>query len=429
MNRTTFPINPLKSLSSDVFYQKTVLDNGIRIVTEKIPHFRSVTIGFWLMVGSRNEASNVNGITHFLEHMVFKGTKTYSASQIARRVESYGGFLNAFTGKENTCFYGKVLDKHLDKAVDVLSELILYPLLKPKDIEKEKSVVLEELKNIEDDPEDFINDVFEKSLFGDHPLGHPVIGTSNNIQRFNRPSLVEYLHQHYTPKNIIIAAAGNVNHDELVKMVERQFKNLQPNNRAVIRNISPKLLSKGKYIEEEKPIQQAHIYLGTNSYSIKSPHRHALIVLNTMLGEGMSSRLFQNVREKYGFAYNIFSFINLLSDCGDFGVYIGTNKENITTSIDLIKKELYKLKSKPVSNAELYRTKEQVKGSMMLSLESTTNRMMRLGTTEIYFNQYSTLDEITGRIEAVTADEIYEVANKIFDTDNFVTVVFSPTKN
>lgn len=429
MNRTTFPIYPLKSLSSDVFYQKTVLDNGIRIVTEKIPHFRSVTIGFWLMVGSRNEASNVNGITHFLEHMVFKGTKTYSASQIARRVESYGGFLNAFTGKENTCFYGKVLDKHLDKAVDVLSELILYPLLKPKDIEKEKSVVLEELKNIEDDPEDFINDVFEKSLFGNHPLGHPVIGTSSNIQSFDRPSLVKYLQKHYTPKNIIIAAAGNVNHDELVKMVERQFKNLQPNNRAVIRNISPKLLSKGKYIEEEKPIQQAHIYLGTNSYSIKSPHRHALIVLNTMLGEGMSSRLFQNVREKYGFAYNIFSFINLLSDCGDFGVYIGTNKENINTSIDLIKKELYKLKSKPVSIAELYRTKEQVKGSMMLSLESTTNRMMRLGTTEIYFNKYSTLDEITGRIEAVTADEIYEVANKIFDTDNFVTVVFSPTKN
>ena len=429
MNKNAFRLNPAKSSSPDVIYNKTIIDNGIRVISETIPYVRSVTIGFWVNVGSRDETFDLNGITHFLEHMVFKGTKKYSASQIAKRIEAYGGYLNAFTGKENTCFYGKVLDKHLDKAIDVISELILAPLLKQKDIEKEKLVILEELKNIEDDPEDLINDVFDKSLYGDHSLGYPVVGRAKNIEQFLRSELTMYLQQHYIPKNIVVAAAGNVLHDELVRQVEKRFKNIGLGNGNVLERVTPKLSSKGKYIEENKPIQQAHVSLGTHSFGIKSKYRYPLVVMNTLLGEGMSSRLFQNIREKYGFAYSIFSFVNLMGDCGNFGVYIGTNKENVKFSIELIQKELLKLKNKQVSKAEIDRTKEQVKGSMMLSQESTTNRMMRLATGEIYFNSFSTLDEITGRIDTVTSDDVFEVANKILDIDNFITVVFSPTKN
>jgi predicted Zn-dependent peptidase len=429
MNKNAFRTNPIKYSAPDVFYNKTILDNGIRVISETIPYVRSVTIGFWVNVGSRDETLDLNGITHFLEHMVFKGTKKYSASQIAKRIEAYGGYLNAFTGKENTCFYGKVLDKHLDKAIDVISELILAPLLKQKDVEKEKLVILEELKNIEDDPEDLINDVFDKSLYGDHSLGYPVVGRAKNIKQFLRSDLLKYLQQHYIPKNIVVAAAGNVQHDELVRQVEKRFKNIGLGNGTVLERAAPKLSCKGKYIEENKPIQQAHVSLGTHSFGIKSKYRYPLVVMNTLLGEGMSSRLFQNIREKFGFAYSVFSFINLMGDCGNFGVYIGTNKENIKFSIELIQKELLKLKNKHISKAEIDRTKEQVKGSMMLSQESTTNRMMRLATSEIYFNNFSTLDEITGKIDTVTSDDVYEVANKILDVDNFVTVVFSPTKN
>jgi predicted Zn-dependent peptidase len=429
MNKNTFRVSPEKYDTANIIYNKTKLDNGVRIISETIPHVRSVAVGFWVKAGSRDEASNINGITHFLEHMVFKGTKKYSASQIAQKIEAYGGYINAFTGKENTCFYAKVLDQHIDKAIDVLSQLIQAPQLKHKEIEKEKLVVLEELKNIEDDPEDLINDIFDKTLFGENSLSYPVVGRAENIKKFNRPQLIKYMSQYYTADNIIVAAAGNVKHDDLVKEVSKWMVKFRSVNQQFNERATPKTFNYGRYIEQKKTIKQAHICLGTNGFGIKSKYRYPLIVLNTLLGEGMSSRLFQNIREKYGFAYNIFSFINLMSDCGNFGIYIGTNKENIKRAIDLIHKELFKLKTKRISSTEIYRTKEQVKGSMMLSLESMTNRMMRLGTGEVYFNNYSTLDEITGRIDAVTHDEVFEVANKLLEIEKFNTVVFLPTKN
>lgn len=415
-------------------YKKSVLSNGIRLVTEEIPHVRSVALGVWLNVGSRDETASSNGISHFIEHMVFKGTKRYRASQIARSLESVGGFLNAFTSKEHTCFYSQVLDQHLTRAVDVISDMVLHPLFEAEELEKEKQVVLEELKNIEDDPDDLIHDYFDRLVFGDHPLGFPVIGKAQSVTALHRDMLFDHLHRHYVPRGMVIAAAGNLRHEALLKLVRTYFEDhaLSRRNdgvlqRAAVRLKPPQKRFHTKMEEHEKPIFQAHVCIGTLGYSVKSRYRYPLLVLNTLLGEGMSSRLFQNIREKYGFAYNIFSFANTLSDTGTFGVYVGTDKNNIQNSIELIYNEFEKLKAKHVSKAELDRTKEQLKGTMVLSLESTSNRMMRLGSVELIFGDYVPIDAIIRNIDAVTQEDVHEIATKLFDVKKFSTVIFNPT--
>lgn len=407
-------------------FNKTTLENGLRIVTESIPQVKSISIGFWINVGSRDESKSSNGISHFLEHMVFKGTKDYSVKQIATQIEGYGGYINAFTGKETTCYYVRILDEQIKRAVDVLSQLTLYPLIKETDIEKEKSVVLEEIKNIEDDPEDLIHDVFDKNLFLDNPIGYPVIGSSDNVKNITRKDLFEHLNKFYIPQNMVIAAAGNINHEKFVELVSSYFLNKRASNGSLARKrIVPKK-SAIDVIKQVKPIQQAHICTGTRSYSIRSKHRFALMLLNTMVGEGMSSRLFQNIREKYGFTYTIGSFLNFFEDTGCFGVYTGTDKDHIDVSIELIYKELQKLVNNPISNAELNRVKSQVKGTMILSLENMSTRMMRLATNEIYFNDYISVESTLNKIESVTADEVQSVAKNIFDIDKFTTVIFTP---
>lgn len=422
-------------------YKKTILPGGIRIVTEEISHVRSVAFGVWLNVGSRDETPANNGLSHFVEHMVFKGTKRYRASQIAQSLESVGGFLNAFTSKEHTCFYARVLDQHLERAIDVLSDLVQYPLFDSKELEKEKQVVLDELRNIEDDPDELIHDYFDRLIFGDHPLGYPVIGRPDTIPKFGRKKLFEHLHRHYRSNTMVVAAAGNIHHDALVDLVKSYFSSHSNSNR---RNGSPNPAKSGwrgtqrvkpsfklyeaKRVEYDKPISQAHVCMGTVGISVKSRHRYPLLVLNTLLGEGMSSRLFQNIRERYGFAYSVYSFANMISDSGTFGVYIGTDSKNIQNSIELIYKELGKLKSNSVSKAEIQRTKEQLKGSMMLSLESMSGRMMRLGSGELVFGDYIPIDSILHNIEEVTLDGVREVANKLFDESKFSTIIFNPAE-
>ncbi|HZY09860.1 MAG TPA: pitrilysin family protein, partial [Bacteroidota bacterium] len=359
-------------------------------------------------VGSRDENETNNGISHFLEHMVFKGTKHNTAKQIARSLESVGGYLNAFTSKEHTCFYARILDDQLPKAVDVISELVQCPIFDKKEIEKEKQVVLEELKNLEDDPDDLIHDYFDSHIYHKHPLGYPVIGKAENIKSFTKGKLRDYIRRHYVPDRMVVAAAGNCKHEEVVELVERYFHGNRHNGTIKRESVSHRQRQTKEVYE--KPIMQAHVCMGTRSFSIKNRMRYPLLVLNTLLGEGMSSRLFQNIREKYGFAYSIYSFANLLSDAGNFGIYIGTDVHNIENSIDLITKELDKLKSKPVSEAELRRTKEQVKGALMLSLESMSNRMMRLGSGELYFERYSPIDDIVRNIDAVQQEDMYGVA-------------------
>src|ERR1051326_2654240 len=319
------PAIPQQSLESD--YKKTVLSNGIRVVTESIPYVRSIAIGVWIDVGSRDEDENTNGISHFLEHMVFKGTNRYSSQQIARSLEGVGGYLNAFTTKEHTCYYARILDDYLPQAVDVISDLAQYPVFAQKEIQKEKGVILEELKNIEDDPEDLIHDYFDRGVFTKHPLGRPIIGKAENIKNFSRADLVKHTQQNYVPGRMVVSAAGHLSHEKLVSLVEQYFgandsRRKQPAKEAT----APKQMQAKREVIE-KPIVQAHVCLGRLSFGVKSKQRYPLLVLNTLLGDGMSSRLFQNIREKYGFAYSVYSFANFLSDTGSFGVYVGTDRE------------------------------------------------------------------------------------------------------
>ncbi|MBI2620564.1 MAG: insulinase family protein, partial [Ignavibacteriales bacterium] len=409
-------------------YRKTVLSNGLRIVTEAIPHVRSVSIGVWIDVGSRDEDMRTNGISHFIEHMVFKGTENRSTREISRSIESVGGYLNAFTSKEHTCFYARVLDEHTKLAIDVLSDLSQHAVFPEREVEKEKGVVIEELRNAEDDPDDIIHDYFEKSLYGSHPMGFPVIGTEENLRSFTRKDLLRYRSSYYVPSRMVLAAAGNVKHDEIVELAARFFGKNGGTLDARARRQRPGHGRKEELVIE-RPIQQAHVCLGTVAFSIKSRNRYPLLVLNTLLGDGMSSRLFQNIREKYGFAYSVYSFVSMVSDTGAFGTYIGTDRSHVNPSIDLIFKELSKLKEKLVSEAELKRTKAQLKGSMMLSLESIANRMMRLGSSELYFQELSPLDTIIKQIDAVSRDDLQRLAHILFRDDRFSRVIFQPTND
>lgn len=396
----------------------------MRVVTEELPHVRSVTVGVWIDTGSRDEEQATNGISHFIEHMVFKGTRKRSMKEISRSIESVGGYLNAFTSKEHTCYYARVLDEYAGLAVDVLADLILHPLFPEKELEKEKGVVVEELRNAEDDPDDIIHDYLEKALYGTHPLGFPVIGTERNLRSFRRDMLQQYRFRQYIPTKAVIAAAGNIRHAELLELVDRHFS-WKAVPRAAGSRRKPQA-RRGKTVEIQKPIQQGHVCLGTVGFSIMSKERYPLMVLNTLLGDGMSSRLFQNIRERYGFAYSVYSFVNMLSDSGSFGVYVGTDKNQIEASTELIHRELAKLRSKVVSKSELSRTKAQLKGSMMLSLESIPHRMMRLGSSELYFGVLSPLDTIVKQIDAVTPYHVHDIAVKLFKDEQFSKIVFRP---
>jgi predicted Zn-dependent peptidase len=413
--------------SEKSLYSKTVLDNGVRIVTEVIPYVRSVSLGVWANVGSRDENQSQNGISHFVEHMVFKGTKNRSVRDIAQSLESLGGYLNAFTTKEQTCFYARVLDRHVTEAMDVLSDLVQNATFKTEELEKEKLVVIEELRNAEDDPEDIIHDHFEKALFPTHSLGFPIIGTEENLRRFRRDDLQSHISSYYCPSKIVVSAAGNVDHKQLVSLVRKSFKNYPMAEGSTKRIPGPSKTVKPSFREILRPINQAHVCLGTVAYGLRHKNRYPLLVLNALLGEGMSSRLYQNIREKYGFAYSVYSFLNMLSDSGAFGAYVGTDKKNIDNSIELIHKELHKLKKKLVSHAELERTKSQIKGMMMLGLENMSGRMMRLGSSELYFESFVSLDSIIRKVNAVTSEAIIGVANDLFDQETFSTVVIRPS--
>jgi predicted Zn-dependent peptidase len=408
-------------------YQKSTLGNGIRVVSESIPYVRSVSVGIWADVGSRDETGSENGISHFLEHMVFKGTKSRSVREIAQSLESLGGYLNAFTTKEQTCFYARVLDEHVERAVDVLSDLVQHATFKREELEKEKLVVIEELKNAEDDPEDIIHDYFEKSLFPTHPVGYPIIGTEANLRAFTRNDLQERVAGHYTTSKIVVAAAGNIQHADLVRLAGKYLKHIPANGLTAHRQQVPAKSPKGNTREFERQIQQSHVCIGTVGYSISHRDRYPLMVMNAILGEGMSSRLYQTIREKHGLAYSVYSFVNMLSDTGSFGAYIGTDRKNVANAMELVHKEFEKLRNKPVSRAELDRTKSQIKGTMMLGLENMSGRMMRLGTSELYFNKFTSLDTILQKVDAVTPDAIHRVAADILREERMSTVVIRPS--
>ncbi len=405
-------------------FRKTRLPNGVRVISETIPSVRSVSVGVWVFTGSRDEAVDESGISHFIEHMVFKGTERRRMFHIAQRMESVGGYLNAFTSKEYTCYYARALDEHLARSIDVVCDLILQPSFPVKDLEKEKDVVLEEMKMYEDAPEDYVFDIFDGVIYKDHGLGRPIIGFPETVKAFTREQLLSYLNSHYTTDRIVLAVAGNADHDEVVKAAERIFHGATRDEGSAYR--SP---VNGYYPAElvaERPMQQAHLVLGTRSYDVHHPKRTTLSVLNTLLGGGMSSRLNQNIREKYGFCYNVYSFMNMHGDAGDFGVYMGTDASKIDRAKKLIFRELDKLVDKPVSQRTLNQAKNQVKGSIMLGLESMSNRMMRIGRQELYFERYLSLDEIIAEIDRVCAEDVQQVAEELFRPDQFSTTVLLP---
>lgn len=405
-------------------FEKTTLSNGVRVVTEAIPSVRSVSVGVWIFTGSRDEPAELTGISHFIEHMVFKGTSRRRMHHIAQRMEAVGGYLNAFTTKEYTCYYARSLDEHLERAIDTVCDLVLDPSFPEKELVKEKDVVLEEMKMYEDTPEDLIFDHFEETIYPNHELGRPILGYPETVQTFTREHLVDYMDRHYTPDRIVLAVSGNVNHAHVVRLAEKAFAATRRQGVAYSR--SPADGYEAVDRRERRPIQQAHLVLGTRGPSVYDPERVPVTVLNTILGGGMSSRLNQNIREKYGFCYNVYSFVNMHSDTGDFGIYMGTDATKVDRARKLILRELEKLADKPVSARTLNQAKAQVKGSIMLGLESMSNRMMRIGRQELYFNRYFTLDEITTEVELVTPESIRRLAQDLFVPESFSTVILLP---
>jgi predicted Zn-dependent peptidase len=400
---------------------RTVLPNGLTVLTEHMPHLRSVSIGIWVKTGSRDEDPVHNGISHFLEHMVFKGTTTRTAEDIARQIDSLGGNMDAFTAKECVCFNVKVLDEHVPVAFDVLSDLVLNPIFDPKDITRERGVILEEIKMDEDNPDYLVHEIFTQNFWKDHPLGLPILGTKETVRNFEQSLLQEAYAKRFTPGNLILSAAGNVEHERFVEMVSERFaqlKRLKNGFHGPAPQITPRIVTRNK-----KALEQVQICVGVPSYHISHDRRYVSYVLNTLLGGGMSSRLFQNIRERQGLAYAIYSDLNPYRDTGCLSVYAGTSQESAANVVQSIVSEFRTLKNDAVPEDELRRAKDQLKGSLMLSLESTTARMSNLARQEMYFDRFLGLDEIIDRIEAVTAEDLRAYAQESFQTESIAVTV------
>ena len=389
-----------------------MLPSGVRVVTETIPSVRSVAVGAWVDAGSRDERADENGVTHFIEHMVFKGTRRRRGYLINQRMESVGGYLNAFTAKEHTCYYARGLDEHTTRGLETVLDLVTQPTLPEREIEKEKDVVIEEIKMYEDTPDDLVFDFFDAAMYPDHPLGRPVLGTPDTVRSFSRAGIEDYMARHYVPNRLVVAVAGHVRHGDVVRATERLLANFERVPQDAPRDGEAAYLPAETLIA--KPIQQAHVVLGTRVFGAHDPRRTVLSVLNTILGGGMSSRLNQNIREKYGWCYSVYSFLNVQADSGDLGVYIGTDETRVDRARALIVREMEKLAETAVSPRMLDRAKQQLKGSVVLGLESMSNRMQRLGRVELTYGREVPIDEVIAEIDAVTAADVLAVAQETF---------------
>ena len=402
------------------------LSNGVSIITERIPHVRSVAVGIWVSTGSRRETPEQNGISHFIEHMLFKGTTSRSAEDIAKSVDSIGGHLDAFTSRELVSFNTKVLDEHLPLAFGVLSDLVLNPLFLPADVEKEKGVILEEIKMDADSPESLAHEIFCKNFWKGHPLGKPILGTKESIAQFNAESMRGYYERAYTPENIVITGAGNLEHDRLVDLCAAAFEGIRRDGR--LPESAPPQSHAEISLKSKRTLEQTHMCMGVPAYPMPHKMRFACYILNAILGGGMSSRLFQNIREKQGLVYAVFSDLNLYRDAGILEIYAGCSSLSTRKVIDSIMHEFRELKREPVAAEELRRAKDHLKGSLMLSLESTSSRMANLARQHIFFNKFFTLDELLHSIESVTAEQVHQVSNEFFDSDRIALTLLGPLK-
>ncbi|HVB98778.1 MAG TPA: pitrilysin family protein [Candidatus Dormibacteraeota bacterium] len=395
--------------------RKTVLPNGLVVISETMPHFRSVSVGIWVRTGSRREPEAVGGISHFIEHMVFKGTERRSCEEIAGAVDSVGGMLDAFTTKEIVCFSAKVLDEHLPLAFDVISDMVLRPLFAAPELEREKRVVLEEIKMDEDNPETSINELFLQGFWKGHALGRPILGTRVTVDGFEREGVLDWFRKCYVPNEILIAAAGNVEHARLVDLAMAAFGSLNPATNGYHESVpEPHALIQ---VRRKRSLEQAHVFVGVPAFAAADPRRYPMAVLNSILGSGMSSRLFQNIRERQGLAYAVMSDTMPYRDVGLLSVYAGTSGEKVEGLVRSVIDEFRRMKQEPVSAEELTRAKEQLKGSLTLSLESTGARMSNRSRQEIYFGRFQSLEEIFAEVDAVTREQVQELAREIFVTD------------
>jgi predicted Zn-dependent peptidase len=399
------------------------LPSGLRLVTETMPHVRSVSVGVWLTRGSRHESDQQSGVAHFVEHMLFKGTTSRTAQQIAQTIDSIGGQLDAFTAKEFASYYIKVLDEHVPVAIELLSDMVLHPAMAPADVAREQSVILEEIKMVEDAPDDLVHEVFVQQFWSRHPLGRPILGTPETVSSFESAGLLDYFRRTYIAPNLIIAAAGNLDHAGLRALVENAFADLATG--ATAEPTAPPAVTPGVALRE-KDIEQSHLCLGTPAYPQAHDDRHAVYVLNTILGGSMSSRLFQKIREERGLAYAVMSHLTAYSDAGMITVYAGCATEKVDEVVDLTLVELRALRDAPVAADELRRAKDHLKGSLMLSLENTSSRMSHLVRHEIYFGRHVTLDEMLNGIERVTAQQVQRVASDLFRGEAVATLVGPP---
>ena len=399
------------------------LPSGLRLVSEAMPHVRSVTVGVWLTRGSRHEPDPESGIAHFVEHMLFKGTESRSAQQIAQEIDSIGGQMDAFTAKEYASYYIKVLDEHVPHALDVLGDMILHPAFTQDDILREQSVILEEIKMVEDAPDDLVHEVFAQQCWPRHPLGRPILGSRETVSSFGSSHLRDYFGRTYLAPNLLVAAAGNLDHSKLRDLVSRCFADVPPGGPPG-ETQAPALSAGVAY--RQKDIEQSHLCLGTAAYHQAHEDRHALHVMNTILGGSMSSRLFQHIREDRGLAYAVFSSLSAYSDAGMMTVYAGCANERVSEVVDLSLVELRLLRDEPVPAVELRRAKDHLKGSLMLNLESTSSRMSHLARQFIVFGRHFTLDEMLSAIERVTAEDVRRVAQDVFQERGLVATVVGP---
>lgn len=406
------------------FVGKTTLDNGLKVVTEQVPSVKSVSVGIWVKTGSRNESDRRAGITHFLEHMLFKGTESRSSFDIAMSMESVGGYLNAFTSSEYTCYYSRCLNTQMERALEVLSDMVLHPSFPEEEIAKEKKVVIEEMKMYRDSPDDYLFEEFSNAVFKGHSLGRPIIGFEDTVSAFTRQDLYDYMSERYRPDNLIVAVSGNMEHERVVELAAGYFGGLESESTETEKDTLTDY-EKDK-LQLTRDIEQTHLILGRRGLNYDHEDKYKLLMANTILGGGMSSRLHQNVREKYGYCYSITTFNQSYSDSGLFGVYVGTDRDYVEHVRELIVRELDRLRGEKVGEQELSEAKAQLKGKLMLSLESMSNRMSRLAKSELYFGRFVTLDELVEHIDAVEAEGLRDFSEKFFDSEQYSEAILLP---
>jgi predicted Zn-dependent peptidase len=402
---------------------KTILENGIRIITRKMPHTHSVSMGVWVTIGARDESPEECGISHFIEHMIFKGTRRRSAFQIAKEFDSIGGHTNAFTSMEYTCFHAKVLYQHLKIMVDILADIFLESVFDVEEVEKERAVISQEIGMVEDSPDEFVHLLLGNAFWGNNPLGRSILGSRENVLNFNAENIKSFFSRYYNPDRIVISAAGNIDHNDFLSIVEPVFSKAKPGNGKISR-LTPN--GCGQIDIQQRKLEQTHICLGTRGISATDPKRFAFVLLNVILGGNMSSRLFQEIRERRSLAYSVYSFITSHIDTGMTGVYVGVAPQRSHEVIEAILKEMRALKNTPVTPSELSAAQEYMKGNFLLASESTDNQMVRLAQSEIHFGHQIPLETIIENIEAVSADDIIALASSLFQTEKLALSMLGP---